>query len=174
MPTPLGKTIRIIELFDTNNYCDLVNRHACNVIQILPNQQPIDWYKKKQSIETCTTLRHESVAAMKATKKERNLRYTYRMMGIQLDYSKYVFSDEATVLRQCPIPHSQLGERHHALALHLNRAAIATGMIHTFHTPAYGHPENCKKPLGYHEWIRILRPVLCWQGGTATIPTKGE
>ncbi len=44
-----------------------------------------------------------------------------------------------------------------------------------FHIAGIDNPSDCMtKFLGYQEWIRILRPVLFWQGDMATIPTKGE
>ena len=62
-----------------------------------------------------------------------------------------------------------------ALAYHYTRKAIATGMIQMLHVAGINNPADCMtKILGYQEWIRILRPVLFWQGNTATIPTKGE
>jgi hypothetical protein len=135
----------------------------------------MDWYCKKQSTVACATFSSEFVAAKTATEKAYDLRYTLRMFGIPLDYETYVFGDNAAVITQSTIPHSQLGKRHNALAYHFTREAIATGMIRMFHIAGIDNPADCMtKFLGYQEWFRILRPVLFWQGDTAKIPTKGE
>jgi hypothetical protein len=175
MPTPLGKLVRITEYVDANLYFDLVTGRACTGILIFLNQTPIDWYCKKQSTVACATFGSEFVAAKTATEKAYDLRHTLRMMGIPVDYQTYVFGDNAAVITQSTIPHSQLGKRHNALAYHFTREAIATGMIRMFHVAGIDNPADCMtKFLGYQEWYRILRPVLFWQGDTATIPTKGE
>ena len=113
--------------------------------------------------------------AKTATEKAYNLRYTLRMINIPVDYRTYMFSDNAAVITQSTIPHSQLGKHHNALAYHFTQEAIATGMIRMFHIAGINNPADCMtKYLGYQEWIPILCPVLFWQGNTATIPTKGE
>ena len=109
------------------------------------------------------------MAAKTATEKAYDLRYTLRMMGIPVDYQTYVFGDNAAVITQSTIPHSQLGKRHNALAYHYTRETIATGMIHMFHIPGIENPADCMKFLGYQEWIQNLRPVLFWQGDMATM-----
>jgi hypothetical protein len=175
MPKPLGKLVRISEFVDANLYFDLVTGRACTGILIYLNKTPMDWYCKKQSTVACATFGSEFVAAKTATEKAYDLRYALRMMGIPVDYETYVFGDNAAVITQSTIPHSQLGKRHNALAYHYTREAIATGMIRMFHIRGINNPTNCMtKFLGFQEWIRILRPVLFWQGDTAKIPTKGE
>jgi hypothetical protein len=175
MPTPLGKLVRITECVDANLYFDLITGRACTGILIFLNQTPIDWYCKKQSTVACATFGSEFVAAKTATEKAYDLRYTLRMMGIPVDYRSYVFGDNAAVITQSTIPHSQLGKRHNALAYHFTREAIATGMIRMFHIAGLDNPADCMtKFLGFQEWWNILQPVLFWIGDTATIPTKGE
>ena len=135
----------------------------------------MDGYSKRRSTVACDTSGSEFVAAKTATEKAYDLRHTLRMMGIPVDYQTYVFGDNAAVITQSTIPHSQLGKRHNALAFHFTREAIATGMIRMFHVAGTQNPADCMtKFLGFQEWYPILRPVLFWQGDTATIPTKGE
>jgi hypothetical protein len=175
MPTPLGKLVRTTKHADAKLYFDLITGRACTGILIFLNPTPIDWYCKRQSTVACATFGYEFVAAKTTTEKDYNLRYTLTMMGNPVDYQTYLFGDNAAVITQSTIPHSQLGKRHNALAYHFTRKAIATGMIHMFHVAGFDNPADyMKKFLGYQEWIRILRPVLFWQGDTATIPTKGE
>jgi hypothetical protein len=157
MPTPLGKLVRITEFVDANLYFDLVTGRACTGILIFLNQTPMDWHCKKQSTVACATFGSEFVAAKTATEKAYDLRYTLRMMGIPVDYQTYVFGDNAAVITQSTIPHSQLGKRHNALAYHFTREAIATGMIRMFHIPGTQNPADCMtKFLGYQEWYPIL------------------
>jgi hypothetical protein len=175
MPAPLGKLVHITEYVDANLFFDLVTGQACTGILIFLNQTLIDWYYKKQSTVAYATFSYKFVAAKSAMEKAYDLRYTLRMMGIPLDYQIYVFGDNLAVIIQSIIPHSQLEKRHNVLAYHYTHEAIATGMIHMYHVDSIDNPADCMtKFLGYLEWIRILCPVLFWQGDTATFPTKGE
>jgi hypothetical protein len=143
MPTPLGKLVRITEFVDVNLYFDLVTGRACTGILIYLNQTPIDWNCKKQSTAACATFGSEFVAAKTATDKAYDLCYTLRMMGIPMDYKTYVFGDNAAVITQSTITHSQLGKQQNALVYHFTLEAIATGMIRMFHIAGIDNPADC-------------------------------
>jgi hypothetical protein len=171
MPEPLGDLVRITEFVDANLYFDLVNGRACTGILIFLNQTPVEWYSKKQSTVATATFGSEFVAAKTATEKSQDLRYTLRMFGIPVDYRTYLFGDNAAVVTQGTIPHSQLAKRHNALAYHYVRESVANGTIRFFHIPGTENPADClTKFLGYQQWWPLLRPILFWMGDTKNIP----
>jgi hypothetical protein len=171
MPDPLGKLVRITEFVDANLYFDLINGRACTGILIFLNQTPIEWYCKKQSTVATATFGSEFVAAKTATEKSQDLRYTLRMFGIPVDYRTYMFGDNASVVTQGTIPHSQLAKRHHALAYHYVRESVANGTIRFIHLPGTENPADClTKFLGYQQWWPLLRPILFWMGDTKNVP----
>jgi hypothetical protein len=119
------------------------------------NQAPIDWLCNAQSTVARATFGSEIVAAPTTNKMGYIIRYTFRMMGIP--------------------SRPQLGKQVNDLAYHYTRKAIAIDMIHTVHVAGINYSvEYRTKVLGYQEWIQIQHPVIYWQDGTATIPTKGE
>ena len=171
MPEPLGKWVRITEYVDANLYFDLLSGRACTGILIFINQTSIEWYSKKQSTVATATFGSEFVAAKTAVEKAQDLRYTLRMLGIPVDYRTYMFGDNASVITQSTIPHSQLAKRHHALAYHYVRESVANGTIHFVHIAGINNLADClTKFLGYQQCYPLLRPILFWLGDTKDIP----
>ena len=121
MPQPLGKLVRITIFVDANLMFDLVTGRPCTGILIFLNSTPIEWYSKKQNTVACATFGSEFVAAKTAIEKAYDLRHTLRMMGIPVDYQTFMFGDNASVITQATIPHSQLDKRHFALSYHFCR-----------------------------------------------------
>jgi hypothetical protein len=159
MPEPLGGMMRIIMYVDANLYFDLISGRACTGILILLNQTPVDWYCKKQSTVATATFGSEFVAAKTAVEKAQDLKYTLRMFGIPVDYVTYMFGDNQAVVTQGTIPHSQLAKRHHAVAYHYVREAVANGSIKFFFIPGKFNPADVlTKFLGYQVWWPLLPP----------------
>jgi hypothetical protein len=172
-PTPLDRLAPIIEYLDKDLYYDLLTGKNTSILIYL-NKTLLDWYYKKQSNETNTTSKSESVAAKAAIKKALDLRYTLRTMGNLVDYKTILCNDIATVITKSTIPNTQL-ERPNALATNFTQEAIATDMNFVFHVDGLNNPAVHKTEiLGYQEWIHILKPVHFWQANKRVIPTKGE
>ena len=113
------------------------------------------------------TFGSEFVAAKTAVKKAQDLKYTLRMFGIPVDYVTYMFGDNQAVVTQGTIPHSQLAKRHHAVAYHYVREAVANGSVKFFFIPGKFNPADVlTKFLGYQVWWPLLRPVLFFMGDT--------
>ena len=171
MPEPLGGMMRITQYVDANLYFDLVSGRACTGILTFLNQTPVDWYSKKQSTVATATFGSEFVAAKTAVERSQDLKYTLRMFGIPVDYVTYMFGDNSAVVTQSTIPHSQLAKRHHAVAYHYVREAVANGSIKFFFIEGSKNPADClTKFLGYQVWWPLLRPILFWMGDTKFIP----
>ena len=126
--------------------------------------------RKKQSTVATATFGSEFVAAKTAVEKVHDLRYTLRMLGIPVDYRTYMFGDNASVITQSTILHSQLANHHHTLAYHYVQESVANGTIRFVHMDSINNPADClTKFLGYQQWYPLLRPILFWLGDTKDI-----
>ena len=57
------------------------------------------------------------------------LRYKLRMFGIPIDGPTNIFCDNEAVTKNCSIPESTLRKKHHSIAYHRNREAVASGTV---------------------------------------------
>ena len=57
------------------------------------------------------------------------LRYKLRMLGVPVDDATNIFCDNAAVTRNCSDPTSTLKKKHHLIAYHRNREAVAAGTV---------------------------------------------
>ena len=55
------------------------------------------------------------------------LRYKLRMFGIPIDGATNIFCDNEAVTKNCSNPTSTLKKKHHLIAYHRNREAVAAG-----------------------------------------------
>jgi hypothetical protein len=69
------------------------------------------------------------------------------------------------VVTNATIPHSQLNKRHHALAYHRVREAIASNMINFNHISGDSNPADIlSKIWGFQQVASQLRELLFWKG----------
>jgi len=57
------------------------------------------------------------------------LRYKLCMFGVPILGSANVYCDNDAVIKNCSIPESTLKKKHHSIAYHRNREAVAAGTI---------------------------------------------
>jgi hypothetical protein len=55
------------------------------------------------------------------------LRYKLRMFGIPIDGPTNIFCDNQAVYKNCSQPESTLNKKHHSIAYHRSREAVAAG-----------------------------------------------
>ena len=56
-----------------------------------------------------------------------SLRYMLRMFGVSIEGPTNIFCDNEAVCKNCSIPESTLKKKHHSIAYHQNREAVAAG-----------------------------------------------
>ena len=98
-------------------------------ILIFINKAPIQWYSKRQASVEASTFGAEFCAARVATEMIESLRYKLRMFGIPIDGPANVYCDNEAVYKNTSIPESTLKKKHHSIAYHRCREAIAVGTI---------------------------------------------
>ena len=166
-PEPKGKMVRTTSYKDANLFHDLsTGRAATGVIHFL-NQTPVSWYTKKQPTVELATYGSEFAAAKVAIQQIAGLRLTLQYLGVPIEKSSYLFGDNESVVKSSTIPHSLLSKRHHALAYHFTREAIASEMVLFSHIPSeINVADILSKHWGHAQVYPLLRPLMFYQGNT--------
>jgi hypothetical protein len=169
-PRPLGKPIVMTHFLDANLYHDMVNGRSVTGILHMWNKTPIDWYSKLQSLVHEATYGSEYAATKTCTQHAMDLRTTARYLGIPIQGPSMVFGDNEAVVNSSSIPHQKLTKRHHALAYHFTREAIAAKMMKYNHIDGKRNPADIlSKHWDMPSVWNTLRPLMFWQGDTAPL-----
>ena len=157
-PEPKGKHVVTTTYKDANLYHDLMTGHAVTGVLHFVNQMPIDWYTKKQETVEAATYGSEFSAARTATQQIAGLRQALQYLGVPIRES---------VVKSSTVPHSQLSKRHHVLAYHFTREAVASKIVNFHHIPGDINPADIlSKHWGHSQIYPTLRPLLFYRGNT--------
>ena len=166
-PTPKGKRVVTTTYKDANLYHDLSTGRAVTGVLHFVNQTPVDWFTKKQETVETATYGSEFAAARTAIQQIAALRQTLQYLGVPISESSFLFGDNESVVKSGTVPHSQLSKRHHALAYHYTREAVASKMVSFHHIPGEINPADIlSKHWGHSQVYPTLRPLLFYQGDT--------
>ena len=171
-PEPKGKPVLTTTFKDANLYHDLATGRAVTGILHFLNQTPIDWFSKKQETVETATYGSEFAAARSAVQQIAALRLALQYLGVPLRESSYLFGDNESVVKSGSIPHSRLSKRHHALAYHYTREAVASKMVAFHHISGDANVADIlSKHWGHTQIYPMLRPILFYQGDTHDLIT---
>ena len=82
-----------------------------------------------------------------------------------------MWGDNESVVKSSSFPFSRLHKRHHILAYHRVRGAIASGVVDFQHVPGELNPADIlSKHWGYAAVWPMLQPLLFWAGDTVECP----
>ena len=129
MPKPRGRAVSTHCFVDANLAGNTVTRRSQTGILIFVNRAPIMWHSKRQNTVEASTFGSEIVALKNAVELIEGLRYKLRMFGIPIEGPANVYCDNEAVTKNCSIPESTLKKKHHSIAYHRNREAVAAGTI---------------------------------------------
>jgi len=165
MPKPLGETVVLTCFVDANLLHDLVTGRSATGILHMLNLTPIDFTSKRQDTVETATYGSEFIAARIATEQIMDLRNTLRYFGVRIEDKTYMFGDNKSVVTSSTLPHSVLKKRHHFLAYHRVREAIASGILKFFHMPGTENPSDVlTKNLSHTLAWPLIKPFLFWAG----------
>ena len=128
-PEPRGKEVSTHCFVDANLAGNTVTRRSQMGILLFVNKAPITWLSKRTNTVESSTFGSEIVAMRSAVDLIEGLRYKLRMFGIPIEGPTDVFCDNEAVTKNCGIPESTLKKKHHSIAYHRNREAVAAGTI---------------------------------------------
>ena len=166
-PVPKGKPVQTTTFKDANLYHDLATGRAVTGVLHFLNQTPVDWFSKKQETVETATYGSEFAAARTAIQQIAALRQALQYLGVPLRESSYLFGDNESVVKSGSIPHSTLSKRHHALAYHYTREAVASKMVAFHHISGDANVADIlSKHWGHTQVYPMLRPLLFYRGNT--------
>lgn len=167
IPPPLGNSVTLITYKDANLWHDYITGKALTGVMHFINQTLYDWYCKAQATVETATFGSEFVAARTATDQIIDVRTTLRYFGVPITHKSYMFGDNQSVVTNSTLPHSTLQQRHHALAYHRVREAIASKVISYHWIDGTTNPADIlSKHWGMAQAWPLLRPILFCRGDT--------
>jgi hypothetical protein len=129
MPEPRGLDISMSCFVDANHAGNVKNRRSQTGVLIFINKAPIHWYSKRQATVESSTFGAEFCAMRIAADMIESLRYKLRMFGVPIDGPANVYCDNEAVYKNTVLPESTLKKKHHSIAYHRCREAVAAGMM---------------------------------------------
>jgi hypothetical protein len=129
MPEARGNEVIISVFVDANLAGDSKNRRSQTGVLIFINKAPIHWYSKRQPSVEASTFGAEFCAMKVGVEMTEALRYKLRMFGVPIDGSANVYCDNEAVYQNTIVPESTLKKKHHSIAYHRCREAVAAKTI---------------------------------------------
>ena len=129
MPEERGRSVTISCFVDANHAGNQKDRRSQTGILIFINRAPIHWYSKRQATVETSTFGAEFCAMRIGVEMVEALRYKLRMFGVPIDGAANVFCDNEAVYKNTVLPESTLKKKHHSIAYHRCREAVAAGTI---------------------------------------------
>ena len=126
MPEARGNSVTLTCFVDAGHANNQKDRRSQTGILIFA---PIHWYSKRQNTVETSTFGAEFCALKIAVEMIEALRYKLRMFGIPIDGSTNVYCDNEAVYKNTSIPESVLKKKHHSIAYHRCREAVAAKII---------------------------------------------
>jgi hypothetical protein len=129
MPVPRGNAVSTSCFVDADLAGNVVSRRSQTGVLLFVNKAPIMWYSKRQNSVETSTYGSEITAMKTAIEMIEALRYKLRMFGVPIGGPTSIFCDNEAVFKNCTIPESTLKKKHHSIAYHRNREAVAAGTV---------------------------------------------
>ena len=129
MPEARGLDVIITCFVDANHAGNQKDRRSQTGVLIFLNKAPIHWYSKRQSTVESSTFGAEFCAMKTAVEMIEALRYKLRMFGVPIDGPCNTYCDNEAVYKNTVTPESTLKKKHHSIAYHRCREAVAAGTM---------------------------------------------
>ena len=129
MPEARGHDVILTCFVDANHAGNQKDRRSQTGILIFINKAPIHWYIKRQNTVETSTFGAEFCAMKIAVEMVEALQYKLRMFGVPIDGATNVYCDNEAVYKNTSVPESVLKKKHHSIAYHRCREAVAAKTI---------------------------------------------
>ena len=129
MPEARGNAVVTTCFVDANHARDKKDRCSQTGVLIFINKAPIHWYSKKQSTVEASTFGAEFCAMRTAIEMVEGLHYKLRMFGVPIDDATNIYCDNEVVYKNTVVPEPTLKKKHHSIAYHRCREAVAAGTV---------------------------------------------
>ncbi len=160
-PPPRGKCVSTHCFVDANLAGDMAGRRSQTGILIFVNRAPIIWHSKRQNTVETSTFGSEIVAMKNAIELIEALRYKLRMFGVEIDGPTDIFCDNEAAVKNCSNPESTLKKKHHSIAYHRNREAVASETVRiTKEKSETNLADLFTKVMGYNQREPIIDRIM--------------
>ena len=129
MPPPRGNPMSTHCFVDASHGSDRATRRSQTGILLFCNKAPALWHSKRQNTVEASTFGSEFQAMKNAVELTESLRYKLRMFGVPIDGPTNVFCDNEAVYKSTTMRESTLKKKHHSIAYHRCREAVAAGTV---------------------------------------------
>ena len=129
MPEARGDPVNSSCFVYTNHTGNQRDHRSQTGILIFINKAPIHWFSKMQATVEVSTFGAEFCTMRIAVEMIEALRYKLRMFGVPIDGPTNIFCDNEAVTKNTQIPESTLKKKHHSIAYHRCREAVAAGTV---------------------------------------------
>ena len=120
-----GNEVSTSRFVDSDLAGDKSNRRSQIGVLIFINKAPIHWYSERQEFFEASTFGAEFCSIKAGVEMVEALNYKLRMFGVPVDGSANVFCDNEAVYKNTITPESVLEKKHHYIAYHRCREALA-------------------------------------------------
>jgi hypothetical protein len=114
---------------DVNHAGDKETRRSQTGILLFCNKAPTMWFSKRQNSVEALTFGSEFTAIMNAVEMIEALWYKMQMFGVPIEGPTNVFCDNEAICKNATRPESTLTKKHHSIACHRSREAVAAGTV---------------------------------------------
>jgi hypothetical protein len=129
VPLPRGNCMSTHCFVDANHAGDTENRRSRTGMLLFCNSAPTIWFSKRQNSVEASTFGSEFTAMKNAVEMIEALRYKLRMFGVPIEGPTNIFCDNGAVCANTTRPESTLTKKHHSIACHRSREAVAAGAV---------------------------------------------
>ena len=129
MPKPRGKFVSTHCFVNANHAGNKVTRKSQIGILIFVNKAPIIAFSKRENAVETSTFGSKFTALKNAFELVEALGYKLSMFGVPIEGPTNVFCDNESVYMNVSIPESVLNKKHHSIAYHRCREAVAASTI---------------------------------------------
>ena len=129
MPYPRGNAMSTHCFVDASHGSDRVTRRSQTGTLLFCNNAPITWFSKRQNTVEASTFGSEFQAMKNAVEMIEVMRYKLRMFGVPIDGPTDIFCDDEAVYKNTSLPESTLKKKHHSIAHHRCREAVAARTV---------------------------------------------
>ena len=128
-PEARGRPLNIHVFVDSDHGGDKSTRRSQTGILVFCNRAPIAWISKRQNSVQNSTFGSEFCALKHAVEVIEGLRFKLRSFGVDVGGPANVYCDNESVYKNTSIPISVLSKKHHSIAYHYCRQAVAMEVI---------------------------------------------
>ena len=161
LPTAYGVELESSIFFDADHAHDKVTRHSITGLIVFVGCTPVLWMSRRQGCIATSTYCAEFMAMRSAVEEAISVRYMLCCLGVPVLKPTQLYGDNASVIQNASIPHSDLKKKHIAISYHYVREAVAAKIVNVHWVKTNENwADTCTKALGKNIFHELVRDVM--------------